>query len=443
MLKFSKTMIIILVGVTFFSGLVASLHYKQLFNDGAYWATTISTSSFWHIEVEHHRYFTLLLQTPAVIAAKLTQSLGLVPALFCLSYFIYPFIALGLICFYTRKSNKFEYIYILVLNFFVAIIPNWAFGVDIVNESIVLGWCLFTYILTSERPKIYLITIFTILLFFTYESGVILYFVAIYLLYREKKLLPKQVAVFSIFFLLQMTIVLIHAVPHALHSRFLRSLPSGLQSPLFYLAVVSIIQLFFFMSDKKLMKNVTLIVSAFATSFLAYKIFNMSELDTWVQSTDNRTWAIPISCLILVTGYELLRKNYFKLEWKVLVSTFIILIPAFIYENKINRAQVTFNGRLKNEISTRKGCNILSPDEWKELQKESYVARWSFAHMSLMYNPTLKIKTILNTNQQDYAGTLIANTPCILKKDNIAFKNQNATYYIPTNQRLDMSQIFP
>src|SRR5690606_37290457 len=111
-----------------------------------------------------------------VMAANLSSSVALTVLLFCLGYLLYPFLTLGAIWGFARKSEKKDFFYIFILTLFVSIVPNWAFGVSIVNESIATAWMLLSYIVFSQRPKLFLVSLFALLLFFTYELAITFYF---------------------------------------------------------------------------------------------------------------------------------------------------------------------------------------------------------------------------------------------------------------------------
>ena len=437
----TKYSLYLLLFLTFSYGLVSAFHFKQLFNDGAYWAFDIANESTWHIERQYFRFSTLLLQTPAVLAAKFTQSLSTVPLLFSLGYFLYPFLILGTLIYCFRKNAKFDFFYIILLTFFLAIIPNWAFSVSVVNESIVMGWCLSSYIICAEKPRTWIVAIFAAMLLFSYEIGIAFYGLAFYLLWREKKLKSKHLLIFTILGLLQVYNVIVYILPFDNHKFFSNSLPNALRTPLFLLAFTSILIFIINLFNNAKIKFILFLLAFSIASFASYKILSLSSENLAWQSYDNRTWAIPVAGTLLLLGYETLRKHMFSLPWHFLLVLFVLSIPSLIVEFKINQSQISFDQSLMKEVELNSGCKTLTPDEWNSLLQGHAVATWSFPHLSLLYNNQLNIQTILFTVIYDGQGTIIPNDSCHLQEGSVLVKDQYRSYKIHPI-RINLSKIY-
>jgi hypothetical protein len=437
----AKYSLYLLLLLTFSYGLVSAFHFKQLFNDGAYWALDIANLSTWHIERQYFRYTTLLLQTPAVLAAKFTHSLGMIPLLFSLGYFLYPFLTLSALLFFFRKNSKFDFFYIIVLTFFLVIIPNWAFSVSVVNESIVIGWCLSSYIIFLEKPRAWIIVALGVMLLFSYEMGIAFYGLAFYLLWREKKLKWKHVLIFTILGFLQFYNLLKFILPYNHHLFFKSSFPDALQTTFFRLTLSSLVIFTFGILTNPKIKFILLIFALIVSSFASYSVLNLTSEDLAWQSYHNRTWAIPVAVVFLLLGYETLRNLRFSIPCYYLFVISLLSIPSVIMEFKLNKSHISFNQRLNKEIELNSKCKILSPDEWNSLRQGQAISTWSFPHLSLLYNKELNIQTMLFTLIYDGQGTILPNDSCHLKDGAVLVKDPYNVYKIYP-LRINLNKIY-
>lgn len=438
-----KSYFFLIVIALFINGLIAALNFKQLYNDGAHWALNIINNSSWHAEEAYYRLFTLILQTPAVLSTNLTDQIWIPTTLFCLGYFLYPFIIMTAIFLKYRKNPKFDYFYICAITFFLSIIPNWAFGVSIVNESIALSWLLLFYILATEKPKEIYILLFSLLLCFTYETAIAYLWLAAYILFREKKLNIKHVLIFLVLTALQIWNVLVNILPKDAHKHFKTSLPESIKSPLFWLATgAALILICMIPKTNKVVKGFFLILTSAFTIFVMTHIWDYAPANFLGFSYYNRVWAIPTSGLILFAGYELIKSNQYQLSKTSLIAMLIICIPGIFYEFNINQLQVGLNKRMKQLVKDKPGCHILTKPEWENLLAGSFVPTWSFVQMSMLYNQSIHLTSVLNTIIYDDYGQVIPNQQCTPQKNSIWVTDQYWSYNIPINRRLDFSQIF-
>lgn len=164
--------------------------------------------------------------------------------------------------------------------------------------------------------------------------------------------------------------------------------------------------------------------------------------DYWGFSYYNRVWAIPTSGLILFAGYELLKSKQYKLSITALVAMLLLSIPSIYYEFNINQQQASLNTRMKKLVKDKPGCHILTKKEWEDLIAGSFIPTWSFAHLSLLYNDTTKITSVLNPQIFDFKWEIIDQDQCHPYQNKIRITDPFTTYTIPINRRLDFSQIF-
>lgn len=443
MLKRSGLPTLLLITICFLSGLWASLHYKQLFNDGAYWALNILNSGEWHLEVDYFRYVTLLIQAPAVLATNISKSVWLTPTLFCMSYFLYPFIVLAGLYQFTKNHPRKDFLHLFILTLFIAIIPNWAFGVSIVNESIVASWILISYIVFSDKPKPLWIFIFSLLIFFNYESGIMLMGLAGYISYREKKLTRFQVATFATLIVLQFLNVYFRILPRGSHKHFKTSLEPAIEGPFFKYAVASILLLVLITIAKKFPKWMVLVIASNFAVALTYKVWDLGLHQLWGQSYFDRTWAIPAAGLILFIGYELFRRNDYVLDGMFKIAFAFLMIPALFLELRLNESQVRVNKYLKRVVNYSKGCIVIPQEKQNLYTLDVYIATWSFPHLSILLNNSRKVDTILFFENYDHDRTRVPNDFCTLDHNEfITMRDQHSYYLIPTKENLDFSAIY-
>jgi hypothetical protein len=387
------------------------------------------------------RYFTLVLQTPAVLAMRLLSSVPLSVTLFCLGYFIYPFIVLGIIWPSFKKSQKEVFFYFLVLTLFISIIPNWTFGVSIVNESVALGWLLISYVLLCNSPKPIALWILSLLLFFTYESAVGFFFLAIYVLFREKKLRLSYIIPFTLLTAIQVYNFIFNLIPYNAHQHFKTSLPMALSGKFFQfaLAVAALMALAW---TRKVPTIALLILAGLMSGYMLYYVEISSLNHLLGMSYFDRVWAVPSSLGLLFLGYELCKRYNYSLPPVQILSFLILFLPALFLEAKINFGQILFHSRLKEVLAASPGCNVFSQNQWNEFLRGTYVATWSFPHMSILYNESLTPKSIIFTENVDHSQKIVPNDFCTLKNNKILMSDQYATYIINTGRNIDFNKIY-
>lgn len=443
MSKTIKVFFFIYLLTFFLSGLIGALHFKQLYNDGAYWALNIVNNSFWHVEGDYFRYITLILQLPAVLSTKIPLALPVTVSLFCLGYFLYPFITLISLSYVHKNETKASYLTLCLLSFILCIVPNWAFGVSIVNESIVVAWILLSYVVIKDNPKVSVIGILSVFLFFSYETAIIFLWLAAYFLYRERKLKIQHISIFLILTLFQFYNVYKNIIPKDAHKHFKTSFPYMFESPLFYLAVgTSILLMVMTILKKKIVDYGVLAIGITLTIFILFHLEKYLPGDYWGFSYFNRVWAIPSSALLLFCGYEFLRRQNFHLRPLHYALMVILTIPGFFFEMNLNRQQSQLHERVQQMIKEKPGCHILSKEEWDKILNGSFVTTWSFAHHSILTNESYKISSILNPIIYDLEGQEIKNHQCSPLNNQIRIKDPYSTYIIPINKRLDFRQVF-
>jgi hypothetical protein len=429
--------------ICFLLGLSATFHYKQLFNDGAYWAFNIVNNGRWHIEFPYLRFATLLLQTPSVIAASFTSSLKLPTLLFCLGYFLFPFLAfLGLWWKY-REHQRSDFLYIPILIFFLSIVPNWLFGVSIVNESIVSSWLLISYIIFTDRPRLKWITLFSLLIFFAYETGVIFLAIATYISVREKKFRSSHLLIYSTLGLIQVLNVLYRILPQNSHKHFSTSLPHGLSGEMFTLAKYAIGLLLFFSFFPRLIKWLLPLLAASLSGWVIFQIGEKNLHYLFAQTYFDRTWAIPVAACLLLICYENWRRLNFRLHSFHLLTITLLVLPALYLEVRIDRTQVMLHNHLTSEIQNHPGCYVVPQEKFDQFTRGIFIPTWSFPHLTALMNETRNIKSVFffKIFNEDVE---IPNNFCQLENDRfIIIKDQWARYAIDTWQRLNFTSVYP
>ena len=427
----------------FILGLVSTFFYKQLYNDGALWAFNILNNGFWHVENNYHRYSTLLLQAPAVISSQFPEQSAFTTWLFCFGYFVYPFISLILCWKLIQKTGREEIISLLYLTLFMVIVPNWAFAVSIVNESIVLFWFLFCYIITRKQPHPAILTLFAVPLLFSYESGAIFFALAIFLLYREKKLTISHFLILTTFILLQAYNLFTNIIPENAHKHFKTSLPYAIQSPFLLFLIPFFLIATMQMLRKKNLTQISIPISILFSVIVVYLISVTNIGLLWGQAYFDRTWAVPVSFIIFLIGYEIMRSLNFKINITMSIFILSVSFSSLYLEFALDKNQIHLTERLQKMLHDNPGCKILNEEEWQNFLKGSYVAVWSFPHMSLLHNKSINPQSMLFTTIKNNEGKYIPNTHCTRNiYGDIEIRDQHGHYIISTSRNINFKDIY-
>ncbi len=410
--------------------LYSTFNFAQLFNDGAFWAFNILNNRSWHIEYQYLRYSTLILQTPAVLASKFSDNAHLTTWLFCLGYMIYPFIALTMTYFlFLRK--KPDFLFVLFGIVMTCITPNWGFSVSIVNESIAIAFLLTAYALSAETPRTIVFLLIGALLLFSYEMGVIFYFSTLYILYREKKLNLKFTIVFLVLTGMQILNGALRILPANGEKHFVTSIQWGLISPFLY---INLAFLGLLLLKKRAWKNSDKFYLAATTIFTftnLYFLFQKPDSFFWGDSYHNRVWAIPMSGLLLMTGYEIFFQSSEKIKMIFIKVGLIISLVPLYQQFRLAKSNAHLNDRLETLIKTHSGCYVLNRSDWQALEADSFISTWSVPFLSSLHNRNINVKTLLFTEIFDQ-GAIVSNQFCQVNNDRFYIRDQYAQYEIYT-----------
>lgn len=421
---------VFLLLIVLLASAMSAFYLKQLFNDGSFWAFDVVNELRWHIEHQYYRYFTLVLQSPAVMAIKLSGSVKASLILFCLGYALYPFISLLIIWSIYRDSEKREFIFILLATFFITIIPNWAFAVSIVNESVALSWLLLGYVVLSKRPSPFLTFLLTACLFFTYESNFLIYSLAGYLLYREKKLTPAHLFILIAASLAQIHHLIVDLIPNNAHQHFKTSLPIAIRGEFFLFAVgVSVVLALAWL--QKIPRKFLLLFTGVMVITVISRVLYQNPGALWGMSYFNRTWAIPAAVGIIFLGYEYLRKNNFRFEREMALALLISYLPALLLEARLDIAQRAYYLKLKSDLVGRPGCQVFSFSDWGRFLDGTYAPTWSLPYQSALFNEERRVKSIRFTEMYDHKKKVfIPNRLCENIEGEYRVTDEYATYRI-------------
>lgn len=429
--------IYVVVLILFFICLIASFNYKQLQWHGSAWAFEIAKGGQWILDLPFSRFSSMIPQTPAVLGSRLGTSVQFNYWLFCLGYFIYPFLSLGGIYYYLRKHNKTELIFPLILTMFLTIVPTWSFSSSIAPEAIVIYWFIYCYVLTEEAPKVRTLTYLNILLLFSYETGLIFYLLTVYLLWREKKLTKQHLILSVTFITLQLLNLFFVIIPANGHKFYKYAKPTDFANIFIYSTVVYILTGLMVSARKKLIQVSGILL---CLAFVGYGLFELYEMPVkfvWMQSHMNRIWVIPAAFMILCAFYEYWRKSDYKIPAFQLLLILVLAFPGTLLEAKLGVDNARFAKLIEGEIRKYDACHIYSIQEIKELT-DFPVSTWDLPYLSLVYNRSSKIKTLLfkDFENQTWVGEKVI---CRVNRRFIFFTDEHTRYFIVFGRNYDFS----
>lgn len=430
----------ILFSLFFILAFVSTLFFKQLYNDGAYWAFDILNDQNWHREWQFFRLSTLLLQTPAVLLSRIIRNSFFTTWLFCLGYALYPFFTLIFLC--KLSKEKMSLLAVFFFSFLICIIPNWSFAVSVTNESICLSWILFFSILIFDKYKI-LFILSSVALLFSYEVGFIFYPLAAYLLYREKKLNFSSVIFLGLLTILQLINLKYRIIPGNNHVHFKNSFFVSFQNPYFYSGIISIV--FFsiasFIKDKKTIKYFWILSIPFFILMLVYAMY-VNESYLRHISNSNRVWAIPLSFICMLGSYEILKRQNYKLNFLQIMIISFSGISMLSFEIHELIGQIGLERRISQIIEARSGCYVLTEEEFSLLKGDSFIPTWSLSYYSVLLNKTINPGTVFSTTQFDSHHNEIKNNFCQLKDGALVLNNGWGNSYMHTDRNINFDKIF-
>mgnify|MGYP006188464339 FL=1 len=385
----------LIVLLVFITGFFSTFWYKQLFRDGAPWAFRLFNLKDWVLDYPFIRYSSTIVQTPAVIFAKLGASPQIVNWLYCLGYFIYPFIALVFLRFYLRKRGKSALILPLYISFFLTIIPTWAFANSISSEAIVIFWFLYAYMIAEEKPKLMVMLLLGTLLLLSYESSAIFYGLACWILWRESKLNFRNFSLFVFLTILQAFNLLFKVMPERGHKFFESSIERSLHSPFWIMIIFLIPACFLLLRKNRKIQGGIILLGTFLSGWTILFLVQKDPGVLWGVSYDNRVWSIPVTFVILWCFYEALRIRKFQAGIQYWLLTLICLLPGLYHEIKLSIDTYKVMGRINKAIDRNHGCVVLSLSEQQELRGNSYLPTWDLPYLSIVLQKDKKITTVM------------------------------------------------
>ena len=429
---------ILILGMIFVVAFGSTFYFKQLYNDGAFWAYRVLSSGLWHTDQPYQRYTTKILQTPSVLAVNLGGGVYLATWLFCLGYMIYPFLMLGGFSLSKSGPRKWGVITLFTIVFLLAIVPNWTFSVSVANEAIVFSWPLIFYVVICEKPKVFWLLLLSLPNRFSYEAGFLFYIVALYLLYRERKLNLASLVILSGSFLSLIYHLKFRLVDTNSHVHFFPSLRECLYSPYAYLTIV-FLGIFIEFFKSKYLRLVCYAILAMAFLFLIYVIGQHTKSQFWSYSYFNRVWSIPAAASLIVVGYEYLKRKNWTFSKSALVLFIIVGLFELYFEGMIFHSQKEIATNISGLVKKNDGCVVLSADDWNKFQSDTYIPVWSFSMVSILYGGEYHPRTIIFPEVR-VDGRIVENNFCEIVDDHFHVKDQFSHIYFPAKGNFDYSR---
>lgn len=426
--------------ITFVAGLYSTFTYKQLIRDGSQWAFRLFHFKSWVLDEPFSRYSSTVVQTPAVIAAKLGAVPDVVNWLYGFGYFIYPFIAFVIIYLYLRNKKRTDLVYPIFLSFFMTILPTWAFANSIATEAIVIFWFLYAYIIAEEKPHLLCLFVLGCLLLLSYESGFIFYGLVVWLLWREKKLRGSHLLLFGCLSFIQIYNYFFIIRPGGGDKFFTPSVAPSFASPFLVLIPILMLSLFL-ISKSKALKLIGIAISVIASGYVIYNVSTSLPRVLWIQSYLNRVWSIPASFLILFSAFEFIRFNRQNKTNLYLGIVLLFSLPGFIHELIMVYDSKKLIEILKPIVRENKGCIILSREKQKEIRQRTFLPDWDLPYLSMVLQSKKKVETIIISDYESDKPKIF----CQLSNDNknLEYTGKWTTHQIYLKGNYDFSLLIP
>lgn len=415
--------------------LVASFYFKQLYRDGAYWAFDLLNQSTLVVDEPFLRYSSFILQAPAFLMSLFNRFDFLTIWLYCVGYFIYPFIALAIIYRLLKKSGKSDAIYLFVASFFLIIVPTWAFSNSVVCEAIVIFWFFYTYVLCSDKPRIRMILLFSVLLLFSYEVGLLFNFLILYILWSEKKLRAPHAAVLIGCAILQVLNLFLRIFPDDSHGYFMASVPVAIQSPFWGLLGLIILVMMIFSFRPSRFRKTILLILAVAIVGVTSMILSLPVRDFWMHSYANRTLAIPSCCILFFFGYWYFKRNDDQLGTGEMVLLSLSFMAPLYLEIALSLDSTRIQKKLSMVMESRPGCHALSPQDRFDIAGDSHLPTWDLSYLTLILNRSRDIKTI-------YFSKTGVSGPCKVSSDGTEILiGDDFDFELPNSERFNYQKL--
>lgn len=430
--------LILLVG-----NIVSIFNYKQMYNHGASWLFRIIVEEKWTYDDPYYRFSSFIPQTPAVLAAKFSNSLSLIVWLYNLGYLLYPFVALGVIYCWLKKYQRIDLIYPLILSLFLCIVPTWAFSNAIVGEAVVIFWFIYTYIMVSEKPKWQWLMLLGAVLLFSYEVGMIFYALASYLLWREKKLTRAHILVFASLTSLQLLNLFIRVLPHESATLYSQSFQLSLRSVAFYVSSFTVVVLILAIINNKWLRAALLGIEIVVVTFLTHRLFQVSMSQIWTETFTNRTWVIPMSFLTIWAGYEFLKSQRYLVNRFNLVALMVLFVPSIVLECKLGIDSYYLKNTITSLVEQHKGCYVMSLEEQNEAFTQTYSPKWGMPYISIIMNDSFQLDSILFADYKEENKTR-EKVFCEVSPDGryIRYTDKFIEHRMRVRSKFDYSKIF-
>ena len=429
----------VIVFLVFVIGFISTFYYKQLIRDGAPWAFRLFHFKTWVLDEPFIRYSSTIVQTPAVIFAKLGATPEVVNWFYCFGYFFYPFLALYILRLYLKNRNKESFILPLYLSFSLTIIPSWAFANSISTEAIVIFWFLYAYIIVEKKPRFILLALLGVLLLLSYESAAVFYGLSFWILWREKKLnIKSSILLFSLT-IIQALNLLLKVMPRDGHKYFETSISYSFKTPFWILIIYVFSAIFLLQLNNRKIRWGTIILGCFLSGWTIYEVFQLGTQKLWISSYNNRVWNIPVSFLILWFFYEAFRLKKLKDVVGMQLLTVICLLPGLYHETILGMASYRITHRVEKMIDRYQGCVVLSLEEQAKLRQTSFLPAWDFPYLSIVMQKDKKLTTVIVNDYEASNGKIL----CRVSEDKrfLEYSGKHTLHQIPLKGTYDFSKI--
>lgn len=163
-----------------------------------------------------------------------------------------------------------------------------------------------------------------------------------------------------------------------------------------------------------------------------------------ILSYENRVWAIPLAFIGLIAVYELLRKQKYRLNQMQLIIIMVAGLTMIFFELKIIIGQAQYTKRLTSLINTRKGCYLLTPYEFFQLEEHYFIPTWSLGYTVVLFNKSMEPSTVFTTEQYNQKRELIYNDFCKIREGNrLSIYDGWSNYDLFIDRQISFKKIFP
>lgn len=374
-----------------------TFYLKQLWSEGSQWAYHIAQNRSWYIPdpLSFHRQTTVFWQIPAILASLLTDKLPLIVWLFCFGYMIFPYVGLTVAGTASVRRNRPAFFFLLLMVFFLTIMPGSIFSVSVVNEAIMISGLLMAAIILPERPSLILVSICSFWLAFNYELSIALNCLGLYFAWREEKLTRPLAVVMGLAILLQLYFILTFVFPASAQKTFVSALrPHAFLNLHFWNFLGAVAVMILCRWKENWIRVLVPIMGVICTLQVVYIHF-VGRLFYWMTSYSLRTWAIPAAGIFLFVGYELYRRSEWQLKKKEAILLTLFFIPITFTQFTVLVDQKSFLHKLQTYIRENPGCKVISHEDYQKLTDLRSHTEWSVHFESVLVQNSFVTEGVL------------------------------------------------